>query len=68
MARRGLVRDRILVEGIEGALICELQPAYNSCKRNSYSLRYDLDIASKGDRGAIPRRVNTERHDWAGAV
>lgn len=61
---RGLVRDRALVEEIEGALINELRPPHNDRKHVSYSLRSDLNIISLGARGAVPRRIDTGTHEW----
>lgn len=51
---RGLSRTRTLVEEIEGALICQLQPPENTSKKSFYSLRSDLVIHSGGDRGWAP--------------
>jgi hypothetical protein len=63
---RGLVRDRQLVEEIEGALINQLLPPYNDKKTVTYSLRRDLCIVSQGYRGEAPKRLNTGEHEWVG--
>jgi hypothetical protein len=59
---RGLKRDRQIVEEIEGALVYELQPLYNDKKKNSYSIRHDLEIMSAGSRGEVPQWVSTAEH------
>lgn len=62
---RGLTRSRELIEEIEGALVCELNPRENTCKMQSYSIRHDLVIRSFGDRGFVPRLLDTGNHVYA---
>jgi hypothetical protein len=59
---RGLTRGRALLETIEGAMVCELQPPENTSKRKWYSSWGDLVIHNRFDRGALPLYVDMTNH------
>ena len=59
---RGLSRTRQLVEEIEGALVFQTEPPENTSKVSSYSIRHDLVIINRGNRGMLPKFVDTTRH------
>lgn len=58
---RGLEYSEDLIEEVEGALILELQPPYNRMKKRSFSLREELVIASRGNRGFAPPSLDTAK-------
>lgn len=55
---------RRLIKEVEGAIIFEVKPSGNLQGLNSYSLREDIIIKHTGDRGFIPKQINTKKHIW----
>lgn len=51
-----------LLDQIEGAIIFSVQPPENTMKKWSYSLRQDLIVKSFGNRGDVPKQIDTSEH------
>lgn len=51
-----------LIKDLEGALISDLQPVQNICRKKYYSYHNIYKINNIGKRGDIPRWINMREH------
>ncbi len=56
--------SRQLIEEVEGALVFQMEPPENTSKISSYTIRRDFVLFNTGNRGTLPKEIDTSNHPW----
>ena len=59
---QGLTIDEKLIDEVESLLIFETQAKINIQKKQSYTVRHDIEVTNTGNYGKLPKVIDSNEH------